>query len=102
MKARLAEQHGITFSFAYSALYQRASDTAFGGLAGTRELYDFLDLTAPSPGLQNEAAGGIAELYGKWTFIRRGTPNAGHIAYGIENRHRLGTVLNPQTPFLDN
>lgn len=105
MKERLESQHGLSFSLAYSALYQRSSDTAVGNLEGTRELrelYDYLNLTPPTPGPQKEAAGGIAELYGKWTFVGRGTPDAGFIGFGIENRHRLGTPINPQTLFLDN
>lgn len=105
MKKRLADQHHFTFSLAYSALYQRSSATAEGSLAGTRllrEIYDFLFLGPPVPGLQKEAAGGIAELYGKWTLIRPGTPNYGFIGFGVENRHRLGTPINPQALFLDN
>jgi porin len=105
MKKRLESQHGLSFSFAYSALYQRSSDTFEGNLAGTRELreiYDFLFLGPPVPGLQKDAAGGIAELYGKWTFVRPGTANSGYIGFGLENRHRLGTPINPQALFLDN
>lgn len=105
MKKRLAEQHNFTFTLAYSALYQGASDTAVGSLAGTRELreiYDWLNLTDPAPPLQKKAAGGIVEFSGKWTLIRPNTPNAGFIGFGFEQRHRLGTVINPQTLFLDN
>ncbi len=54
------------------------------------------------PGLQKEAAGGIAEFYGKWTLIRPGTANYGFIGFGVENRHRLGTPINLQALFLDN
>ena len=47
MKKRLESQHGLSFSFAYSALYQRSSDTFEGNLAGTRELREIYDFLLP-------------------------------------------------------
>ncbi len=104
MKTRLEEQHHFSFSLAYSAIYQRSSDTAEGSLAGTRllrDLYDIYELGPVVPGLQKEAAGGIFELYGKWKLIRPDTPDYGYIGFGIENRHRLGTPITAASLFLD-
>ncbi len=104
MKEQIEEQYNITFSLAYSALYQRSSEVAEGNLAGTqllREIYDFLFLGAPVPGLQKKAAGGIAEFYAKWDLVNPETPNYGFIGFGLENRHLLGTLVNPQALFLD-
>lgn len=105
MKARLQKEHNFSFTLAYSALYQRSSDTVLGApgqLEALREIYEYLNLTPPTVGLQNEAAGGILEFSGRWDFIRPNTPNYGRIGFTLENRHRLGTAFNPQTLFLDN
>lgn len=104
MKKRLEEQYNFSFSLGYSAIYHRSSDTFEGSLAGTRflrDIYEIYELGPIVPGLQEEAAGGIAEFYGKWTPIRPGTADYGYLGFGIENRHRLGTPITPVSLFLD-
>lgn len=102
-KDRLDEEYGFKFALAYSALYQRASQTFEGGAARRRlllELYDYLNLElGPEP--SKDAAGGIAEFTGTWTMIRPDTPNSGSLSFEIENRHRLGPPITPQSLFLD-
>jgi len=72
-KARLQEDHGLSFGMDYTALYQGASD---------------------SPG-EDSAASGIFRLFGNWTLTGRGTQNTGSIVFKGENRHRLGTDVPP-------
>jgi len=63
-------------------------------------LYDYLNLElGPEP--SKDAAGGIAEFTGTWTMIRPDTPNSGSLSFEIENRHRLGPPITPQSLFLD-
>lgn len=102
-KDRLEREHHFQFGIAYSALYQRASDT-FLGKRGEQELlqiYDALELSPPPLFPVKDAAGGIVELQGTWTVIRPNTPNKGFIAFSLENRHKLGTEIPPQNLFLD-
>ncbi|MGI9523578.1 MAG: carbohydrate porin [Hyphomicrobiaceae bacterium] len=104
-KAGFERDTGISFTLAYSALYQSSSATAAENDAARQALillYDYLSLVPPAGGLQDEAAGGIFEFSGKWAFVHRGTANEGFIGFDLENRHRIETTLNPQSLFLDN
>ena len=103
-KDRLNKQHNVKFGIAYSALYQRASDTLIGGGRGVRllsEIYDYLDLAPPPDEPVQDAGGGIFELQGTWTVIRPNTPNKGFIAFEVENRHRIASEIPPVNLFLD-
>jgi porin len=72
-KARLQEDHGLSFGMDYTALVQGASN---------------------SPG-EDSAAGGIFRLFGNWTLLGHGTSNTGSIVFKGESRHRLGTDVPP-------
>ena len=43
----------------------------------------------------DEAASGIARIYGKWTFVDRGGKNPGSLVWLVEHRHKLGTDITP-------
>jgi porin len=73
-KSRLNRDYGLQFGLAWTPLVQGASS---------------------SPG-ENRAAGGIFELFGKWTLFGRGTDHPGSLGFRVEDRHRLGTDLAPQ------
>ncbi len=73
-KGRINKEHGLAFSFDYTAMYQAASD---------------------SPG-EDKAAGGIARFFGSWTVLGRDSGNTGSLVYKVENRHKLGTDIAPQ------
>ena len=75
-KEMIKEKYGLAFSFDYSLLYQIANESA---------------------GDEDKAAGGIFRFFGSWTVLDRGGNNPGSIVYKIENRHRLGTDIAPQT-----
>ncbi len=75
-KERLSKEHGFTPGFDYTGLYQHYSD---------------------SPIDEEDAAGGIARAYGTWTFLGRESGNTTSLTYKVENRHRIGTDLPPQT-----
>ncbi len=63
------EEYGLSLAADYYALAQHISDT---------------------PGDTN-AAGGVFRLYGSWTPVNRGEPDAGKLVFKLEHRHRLGT-----------
>ena len=103
-KERLKEQHNFEFGIAYSAIYQRASDTLVGGSRGVRllsNIYDYLQLS-PVPAVPvQDAGGGIVEFQGVWTLIHPNTPNKGFIAFDLEHRHRIASEIPPANLFLD-
>jgi hypothetical protein len=74
-KRGLDERLGLELGIAWTALYQRAST---------------------SPG-KRQAAGGILELEGTWTLIGRGTRDPGMLGFTVEDRHRIGTDIPPQS-----
>ena len=65
---------GLDFGLDYTALGQRVSN---------------------SPG-DHGAASGIFRAFGTWTLVGRGTGNDGGLVMKVENRHGLGTTLDPQ------
>lgn len=74
MKERLNRDLGLQFGIAYAGLAQGATS---------------------SPG-ENSAAGGIAELFGKWALFGRNTDHPGNLGFKVESRQRLGTKVPPQ------
>lgn len=73
LKRCMEQRHGLAVGLDYNVLYQRATAS--------------LD--------QDEAAGGVFRLYGRWTALGRGTPTTSEIVFRVECRHRLGTDLAP-------
>jgi len=67
-KRCLKDQHGLELGFAYTSLFQAASD-------------------APS-GAEDTASSGIFRLTGKWTLLNRGTKNSGSLVFSADHRHR--------------
>lgn len=67
------DEYGLSLGADYNVLYQRVSD---------------------SPG-DDLAAGGVARLYGIWTPLNQGSPDAGKFVFKAEHRHRLATDLAP-------
>jgi len=103
-KDRLKHQYNFDFAVGYTAVYQRASDDFIGGAQGIallNEVFSYLYLSPVSGVPTRDAAGGMVEFSGTWTFIRPGTPNKGFIAFSVENRHQLGTEVPPQNLFLE-
>lgn len=76
LKSKLATNYGVRFGLAWTPLYQVATDS----------LDD-----------RNQAAGGIFELLGHWTLVDRKGNHPGTIGLRVENRHRLGTGIAPQS-----
>lgn len=72
---RTGSSSGLTFGGDINIMGQSASD---------------------GPG-ETDAFGGVARLYGTWTFLGRGTPDTGALHFKIESRHRLGTAIPPQS-----
>jgi len=70
----LERDYGLQLGGDYNALYQHA----------TRSLG------------KNDAAGNVFRLYGHWTPINRGTPDAGSLVFKGEYRGKLGTSIPPQ------
>lgn len=77
-KAGLATNYGVQFGVAWTPLYQVATDSLDG---------------------QDQAAGGIFEFLGRWTFLDRDGDRPGLLGFRIENRHTLGTSFPPQSLF---
>jgi porin len=74
-KARLKEEHGLSFGFSAYLLYQNASDTLSG---------------------DGEAFGGIYRFQGSWNAVGRGTGNPGRLEFRVEKRAAPGGWLAPQ------
>lgn len=74
-KSDLKEKIGLTFGADYNALFQAATE---------------------SPG-EDTAASGAFRFFGQWELIGRGSADSGSLVYKVENRHRLGTDIAPQT-----
>ena len=73
-KKKVADSHGFAFGADYNALVQGANESLG----------------------EDDAASGAIRIYGTWTVLGRGTPNAGSLTFKVENRHRLGTDIAPQ------
>jgi len=103
-KDELKTQHNFDLGVAYTAAYQQASDDFIGGARGIallNDLYSYLFLSPIPVTPTRDAAGGIFELQGTWTFIRPNTPDKGFLAFDVESRHQLGTEIPPQNLFLE-
>jgi porin len=74
-KGRLNKDYGLSFGLDYSALFQWASKSLG----------------------KDQAAGGIFRLFGNWTLLGRESGNTGSLVFKVENRHRLGTDIPPQS-----
>ena len=74
-KAKTKEETGLVFGGDYNALYQNASN---------------------SPG-ENHAAGGTVRLFGTWQLFDGDSGRSGALVAKVENRHRLGTDIPPQS-----
>ena len=72
-KKHLHQQLGLSFSFDYTTLYQRVTD---------------------SPG-KDQAASGIFRAFGEWTFFGQDSGNTGSLVYRVEHRHQSGTAITP-------
>jgi len=87
-KAQLTERHGLTLGFAYTALYQRASDSALQPLesrAAGRPVFG-----------RKEAAGGDFEILGHLDLWDREGRHDATLMFKAEARHRFGTAVAPQ------
>ncbi|MGV7229651.1 MAG: carbohydrate porin [Nitrospirales bacterium] len=73
LKQQLHDELGFSFSFDYTTLYQRVTD---------------------SPG-RDHAASGIFRSYGEWTLLGRESGNTGSLVYRVEHRHQVGTAITP-------
>lgn len=73
-KGTLKKRSGFEFAFAYTGLYQRATETLLG---------------------HKEAAGGIVELLGSWSLCPPKSPRPTLIGFRVEQRHRIGTEVPP-------
>jgi porin len=75
-KEGINKNYGLALSLDYNLLYQKANESA---------------------GDEDDAAGGIFRFFGSWAVLDRGGDNPGSIVVKVENRHRLGTDIVPQT-----
>lgn len=73
-KGELNERLGLSFGFAYNALYQAASESA---------------------GTEDAAAAGIFGFKGSWTLFGRGTDRTGSFQWNVGHLHGLGTAIAP-------
>ncbi|MHC4939395.1 MAG: carbohydrate porin [Planctomycetota bacterium] len=76
-KGRLNERTGFAFSPDYTVVYLVADQ---------------------SPG-EDQAAGGLARLFGSWTPVGRGTANTGSLVFKVEHRHRFSDIPPSQLGF---
>ena len=74
-KSRVEENIGLAFGFDYNALFQAATD---------------------SLGADN-AAGGALRMFGRWGLVGNESVKTGTLVYKVENRHKLGTEVTPQS-----
>jgi len=89
LKARLAERHGLTIGLAYTALYQKAGDSAFQPRRSRAAGYPIYGY--------DEAAGGDAEIFGALTLWGGGSGHRAELKFKGEARHRLGTAVAPES-----
>ena len=73
LKQRLHAQLGFSFSFDYTTLYQRVTNSLG----------------------RDHAASGIFRSYGEWTVFGRGSGNTGSLVFRVEHRHQVGTSATP-------
>jgi porin len=76
-KKRVKEKLGLQYGLTYTSLYQVA----------TKSLNE------------NQAAGGIFALQVQWDLLGRKSPNTGSLIFQLQNRHRLGTKIPPNSLF---
>jgi len=69
------DHYGLSLSADYNVLYQGVSE---------------------SPG-DDSSAGGVVRFYGIWRPGDRASPDAGHLIFKVENRHRLDSELSPNS-----
>ncbi|WP_455197293.1 carbohydrate porin [Kaarinaea lacus] len=74
-KKRMFEENGLALGVNYMALYQTASESLG----------------------EDKAFGGIFQLPISWTVMGKGSESTGTIVFKLENRHRLGTDIAPQS-----
>ncbi len=79
-KSRSQDRFGLRFGIAYTGLYEVATAT----------LTDV-----------DQAAGGIFEILGTWEVVSRRGPHPGTLGFRVENRHRLGSDIPPQSLFAE-
>ena len=72
-KRMLNEKFGLKLNLSYQTLYQWADQTL----------------------VEDDAAGGRAQIQGTWTLLGRNTQNPGMLSFRFEHRHTLGTVIPP-------
>jgi len=77
IKNRVKEKLGIQYGLTYTSLYQVATKS--------------LD--------EHQAAGGIFALQVQWDLLGRKTPDTGSLIFQLQNRHRLGTKIPPNSLF---
>jgi porin len=65
------------------------------GLSLAGDMYALYQQVSASPG-DDSAAGGVARLFGAWTPVNRGSPDAGKVIFKVEYRGRLATDGSPQ------
>jgi len=73
LKQQLQDQLGFSFSFDYTTLYQRVTDSLG----------------------RDHAASGIFRSYGEWTVFGRGSSTTGSLVFRVEHRHQVGTSATP-------
>ncbi|MGO1119347.1 carbohydrate porin [Rhodovibrionaceae bacterium A322] len=59
--------------------------------------YSALGQVLSSSPEDRSAVGGVFRTYGNWTLLDLGEKNTGSLVFKLENRHRLGTDLSPQS-----
>lgn len=74
-KDRIKDDYGLTFGFDYNTLLQAATESLG----------------------EDATAGGVARFYGQWNAVGRDSGHPGTLVYKVENRHRLGTDVAPQS-----
>lgn len=72
-KERLNQSCGLQFNIDESIFYQAVSESTG----------------------ENDAASGIARVFGQWEFLGRGTENPGMLVFKAEDRHRIDSPLTP-------
>ena len=74
-KKRVYKKLGLEYGLTYTSVYQVA----------TKSLDEF------------QAAGGIFALQMKWNLLGRKSPDKGSLVFQLQNRHRLGTNIPPNS-----
>ncbi len=77
-KAKLFKELGLNFGFSYTGLYQIATNSLSG---------------------ENQTAGQMADVFGTWELLGRGSDRPGVLGFRGEYRGSLGTTFAPQSHF---